>query len=340
VLSSPLTAALTRVVADPSSLHGFPAKAEGVPHWLKTVALPHAIRIVVILVVAVVVRYLLVRAIDRVIHRTVESRLADKLGESRATRVLASATGALSERRRQRTETLGSVLRSVITGVVFGIAVLMVLADLGLQLGPVLASAGVVGVALGFGAQNLVKDFLSGIFMLLEDQYGVGDLVDVGEATGTVEEVTLRITKLRDPSGVAWYVRNGEITRVANKSQGWSTGVIDLPIAYSENVDRALRIIRDVVAAVYADEKWDGVLLEEPTVAGVEQITGTTVTLRVFAKTVPNQQWGVQREIRERVKEAFDAAGVRAPVVFPPVPGGPSTGATGTTGGGTISGTV
>ena len=336
-----LTSVLTHVAADPSTLKGLPAKAEGVPHWLKTTALPHAIRIVVILVIAAVVRYVLVRAVGRLIRRSVDSRLADRLGESRATRVLASATGALSDRRRQRTETLGSVLRSIITGVVFGIALLMVLADVGLQLGPVLASAGVVGVALGFGAQNLVKDFLSGTFMLLEDQYGVGDLVDVGEATGTVEEVTLRITKLRDPSGVAWYVRNGEITRVANKSQGWSTGVIDLPIAYSENVDRALRIIRDVVAQVYADPKWDGVLLEEPTVAGVEQITGSTVTLRVFAKTAPNEQWGVQREIRERVKEAFDEAGVRAPVLFPPVPGAPSTGPTGSTaGGGTISGTT
>ncbi len=309
------------------------ALAQQMPAWLSDTVLPHVIRIAIILVVAAVLRYVLIRAVGRLVARTAQSRLGDRLGESAATRVLANATGALSERRRQRTETLGSVLRSIISGVVFGVALLMVLSDVGLDLGPILASAGVAGVALGFGAQSLVKDFLSGIFMLLEDQYGVGDLVDTGEAVGTVEEVTLRITKLRDVSGVAWYVRNGEIVRIANKSQGWSTAIVDLPVAYSENIERAQQIIRDVLAQVFLDPKFEGVLLAEPEVAGVEQITGTTVTIRVFAKTAPNQQWGLQREIRERVKVAFDAAGVRAPVVFPTPPGS-------TTGGGTISGTV
>lgn len=322
------------------------ALAQRLPSWLGDTVLPHAIRITVILLSAAVLRLLLVRAVGRVVTRTAESRLADRLGETAATRVLASATGALSERRRQRTETLGSVLRSIITGVVFGVAVLMVLSDVGLNLGPVLASAGVAGVALGFGAQSLVKDFLSGMFMLLEDQYGVGDLVDTGEAVGTVEEVTLRITKLRDASGVAWYVPNGQIMRVANKSQGWSTAIVDLPVAYSEDVERAQQIIRDVVTEVYADARWQGVLLEEPTVAGIEQITGSTITIRVFAKTAPNEQWGVQREIRGRVKAAFDAAGVKAPVVFPGAPGAPvapgTPGSPGSpsSGGNTISGTV
>lgn len=310
--------------------------AQRLPSWLGSTVLPHAIRIAVILLAAAVLRFVLVRAVNRVVSRTAQSRLADKLAETSATRVIASATGVLSERRRQRTETLGSVLRSIITGLVFGVAALMILSDVGLDLGPVLASAGVAGVALGFGAQSLVKDFLTGIFMLLEDQYGVGDLVDTGEAIGTVEQVSLRVTKLRDASGVAWYVPNGQIMRVANKSQGWSTAIVDLPVAYSENVERAITIIRDVVTAVYSDPKWQGIILEEPTVAGVEQITGSTVTIRVFAKTAPDQQWGVQREIRERVKVAFDAAGVQAPVVFPPVPGSPPAPGSG----GTISGTV
>jgi small conductance mechanosensitive channel len=157
--------------------------------------------------------------------------------------------------------------------------------------------------------------------MLLEDQYGVGDVVDTGEAVGTVEEVTLRITKLRDAGGVAWYVRNGEITRIANKSQGWSTAIVDLPVAYTENVERVTDIIGGVVDSMYDDPQWSDVMLEKPTVAGVEQITGTTLTIRVIAKTGPNQQWGLQRAIRERVKDAFDAAGVRAPVTFPAVPG-------------------
>ena len=228
------------------------------------------------------------------------------------------------------------MLGSVITGVVFGIAFLMILSELGLDLAPILASAGVAGVALGFGAQSLVKDYLSGIFMLLEDQYGVGDLIDTGEAVGTVEEVTLRITKLRDGSGVAWYVRNGEIIRVANKSQGWSTAIVDLPVAYAEDIERAKQLIAETVHAMYEDDAFAGVLLEQPTVAGVEQITGSTVTIRVIAKTEPNEQWGVQRAIRERVKVAFDAAGVRAPVVYPPVPGASGT----ASGGGAIPGTI
>lgn len=294
-------------------------------HWLVTAGL----RILIIVVAATVVRWLLVRAVSRLVRRTVNSNLSDRIVENRATRVLASATGALSERRRQRTETLGSVTRSLITFVVFGVAFLMVLSEFHVNLAPLLASAGVAGVALGFGAQSLVKDFLSGVFMLLEDQYGVGDLIDTGEAVGTVEQVTLRITKLRDPSGVAWYVRNGEITRIGNKSQGWSTAVVDLPVAYTENVDRVTELIRGVVDALYDDPDWAEVMLDRPTVAGVEQITGSTVTIRVIAKTQPNQQWGLQRVIRERVKDAFDQAGVRAPVTFPPVPGStPSPGTT------------
>ncbi|GAA4358742.1 mechanosensitive ion channel family protein [Angustibacter luteus] len=307
------------------------ADAKNLPTWLTENVVPPLVRILTILFVAAVIRFILLRLLRRLIRGTVQS--TDKLAENRATRVLVSATGALNERRRARTETLGSVLGSVITGVVFGIAFLMILSELGFNLAPVLASAGVAGVALGFGAQSLVKDYLSGIFMLLEDQYGVGDLIDTGEAVGTVEEVTLRITKLRDGSGVAWYVRNGEIVRVANKSQGWSTAIVDIPVAYAEDIERAKQVISDVVAQVYADESFAGIILDAPTVAGVEQITGSTVTIRVIAKTEPNEQWGVQRAIRERVKVAFDAAGVRAPVVYPPA-GGAAAGP------GTISGTV
>jgi small-conductance mechanosensitive channel len=303
------------------------SSAVNLPDWFATDVVPHVLRIALILVGAAVLRFVLVRTLRRLVERSVHSAMADRLGELRATRVLAEATGATNERRRQRTETLGSVLRSIITGVVFGIAALMILADLGVNLGPMLASAGVAGVALGFGAQSLVKDYLSGVFMLLEDQYGVGDLIDTGEAVGTVEEVTLRVTKLRDSSGVAWYVRNGAILRIANKSQGWSTAVVDLPVAYTENVERVISIIATVVGDLYDDAAWHDLMIEPPTVAGVEQITGTTVTIRVFAKTVTDQQWGVQREIRERVKSAFDQAGVKAPVVYPPsVPGGTITG--------------
>jgi moderate conductance mechanosensitive channel len=297
------------------------ALAAQAPSWFTDDVLPHLGRILLILLTAAVLRYVLVRAVRRVVERSVRSGIGARLDHNRATRVLAQATGATSERRRQRTETLGSVLRSIITGVVFGIAALMILADLGVVLGPMLASAGVAGVALGFGAQSLVKDFLSGVFMLLEDQYGVGDVVDLGIAIGTVEAVSLRITQVRDANGVVWYVRNGEVIRVANLSQGWSTAVVDLPVASGQDLERVQRVVRAVTAAVWTDPRWAKVLLEEPTVAGVEQIVGTTATIRVLAKTAPNEQHDVQRDLRERCLAAFAAEGVRPPASFPQLPG-------------------
>jgi small conductance mechanosensitive channel len=238
--------------------------------------------------------------------------------------VLAQAAGIDHERHRQRTLTMGSLLRSIVTFVVALITVLTVMSTVGIDLAPVLATAGVGGVALGFGAQSLVKDFLSGIFMIFEDQYGVGDVIDTGEAVGTVEEVSLRVTRLRDGQGVVWYIRNGEIIRIGNKSQGWSTAVVDIPVAYSENLDVVIPLIRDVVHQLDSEPDWQDKLLEEPRVVGVESMTGSVVTIRVLAKTAPEQQYGVSREIRERVKAAFDQHGIKAPVVSPFAgPGGP-----------------
>jgi small conductance mechanosensitive channel len=191
------------------------------------------------------------------------------------------------------------------------------MAIVGIPLGPLLASAGVGGVALGFGAQSLVKDFLSGIFMILEDQYGVGDIIDTGEAIGTVEEVSLRVTRLRDPSGVVWYVRNGEIIRIGNKSQGWSTAIVDIPVSYAENLEKVIPLIKSVVHQMDQAEEWKSMLLEEPQVVGVESMTGSAVTVRILAKTAAEQQYGVSREIRERVKAAFDEAGIQGPPVVP-----------------------
>jgi small-conductance mechanosensitive channel len=294
-----------------------------VRHWLLHTGLP----ILVILVASVVIRWLVNRVISRLIKRSVDSNLAERLESNRATRVLATATGTLNERHRQRTETLGTVLRSLVTATVFTIAFVMILDELAIPIAPLLASAGVAGVALGFGAQSLVKDFISGVFMLVEDQYGVGDVIDTGEAIGTVEDVTLRVTRLRDGNGVVWYVRNGEIVRVGNRSQGWSTAIVDLPVAYTEDIERVQGIIREAMHELDADPAWHERLVEEPTVVGIEQITGSTITVRVIAKCLPNENLPVQREIRERVKAAFDASGVKAPVVFPPYGVGPGAGA-------------
>ena len=267
---------------------------------------------------AIVLRWVLNRSIARIVNVTIAKSDARRSRQAgRAGRVLAQATGLAHERHRQRTLTMGSLLHSIVTFTVTLITVLTVMAIVGIPLGPLLASAGVGGVALGFGAQSLVKDFLSGIFMILEDQYGVGDIIDTGEAIGTVEEVSLRVTRLRDPSGVVWYVRNGEIIRIGNKSQGWSTAVVDIPVSYAENLDRVIPLIRSVVHDFDATPEWKEKLLEEPQVVGVESMTGSAVTIRVVAKTAAEEQYGVSRELRERVKAAFDEAGVKGPPVAP-----------------------
>jgi moderate conductance mechanosensitive channel len=291
------------------------------------------LRIVAILAGAVVIRWLVHRAITRVVNRMIDSKLRERLVQRRGGRVLVEASGALvAERRRQRAETIGSVLRSIASFVIFGLAFVTALAELGFELGPILASAGVAGVALGFGAQSLVRDFLSGIFMILEDQYGVGDLIDTGEAIGTVEEVSLRITRLRDSSGVVWYVRNGEILRVGNHSQGWSTAIVDVSIAYTQDIPPVLELIRVTADELAEDEGWRDRILEDPVVAGVESVTGAAVTIRVIVKCTPNEHYAVQRELRERIKEAFDREGVQVPVS--PGPAAPSASTTPTTPGG------
>jgi len=240
----------------------------------------------------------------------------------RGARILAQATGLDQTRSTQRAGTMGAILKSTSTFVIFTLALLTVMATVDLPLGPLLASAGVGGVALGFGAQSLVKDFLSGIFMILEDQYGVGDVIDTGEAIGTVEDVTLRVTRLRDASGIVWYIRNGEIVRVGNRSQGWSTALVDIPVGYDESLDIVLPLIRKVVHELDGAKEWKTRLLEEPVVAGVESMAGGVVTVRIIAKCAPNENFAVSREIRERVKTAFDQAGIRAPQVMPPYGGG------------------
>jgi moderate conductance mechanosensitive channel len=285
------------------------------------------LRIIAIVLGAFVIRWLVSRAITRVVKRASESKLHDRLAEKRRGNVLVEASGALvAERRRQRAETIGSVLNSIASFVIFGLAFFTVLAELGVNLGPIRASAGVAGVALGFGAQSLVRDFLSGIFMILEDQYGVGDLIDTGEAVGTVEEVGLRVTRLRDASGVVWYVRNGEILRVGNHSQGWSTAVVDVSIAYNQDIPPVLELIRLTAHELAEDAAWRERILEDPVVAGVESVTGAAVTIRVIVKCTPNDHYAVQRELRERIKEAFDREGVQVPMPSPAPPAPPSTG--------------
>jgi small conductance mechanosensitive channel len=277
--------------------------------------------IIVTIVVGFVARVILHRLIDRVVS-TATSRRAERLAAIPGAGLALQAVGVAQTRHVQRTQTMGALLKSISTFVVGGITALTVLSLVGIPLGPMLASASVGGVALAFGAQSLVKDFLSGIFMIIEDQYGVGDVVDTGEVIGTVENVSLRVTQLRDANGMTWYVRNGEIVRIGNRTQGWSTAQVDVAIAYDQDVEKAMAVIRDVVEIMDEDDAWKGVLLEKPNVVGVESISAGAITIRIVAKTVANEQFGLQREMRERIKRALDAAGVRSPQpVMPPYGG-------------------
>jgi small conductance mechanosensitive channel len=268
--------------------------------------------ILLIIVIAMIIRALLNRMINRVVRRT---QTAPSLHElpGRLRRGSAGAGDDIAvtpDRRGQRAETIGSVLRSAVTFTISTIALIEVLGKLGIALAPIVASAGIVGVAIGFGAQNLVKDFLSGIFMILEDQYGVGDVIDVGDATGTVEAVALRTTRLRDVKGTVWHVRNGEIVRIGNKSQGWARALLDIPVAWDSDVEQVRDVVKAAADSLWQDEEWSDKVVEEPEVWGLEDMGAAGLVVRLAVKTAPLQQWKVARELRERVKAALDSAGI------------------------------
>lgn len=250
--------------------------------------------ILAILLVAFLLRWLARRLIDRI------------------TRIKA---GPMNAGRQQRAQTIGSVLRSVATFVIFGIAVMQILSVLGVNLAPILASAGIAGVALGFGAQNLVKDFLSGLFMMAEDQYGVGDTVDLGDANGTVEAVGLRITTLRDSAGTVWYVRNGEVLRVGNSSQGYANAVVNVLLAPGSDIGRASRVIEDTATEVTTEEPLSADVLEPPQLLGVDSVTAEGIVLQLTVKVKAGTQYGAQRALRGRIATALADAGFDSPAL-------------------------
>jgi small conductance mechanosensitive channel len=269
------------------------------------------LRILLIILLALIARYLLHRLISRLARSAATPGPGVAILRPLRRRIPAAVgppTGG-SERRRARAEALASILRSISSAVVFTIAVMMVLGELGVNLAPILAGAGIAGIAIGFGAQNLVRDFISGLFMLFEDQYGVGDVVDVGDVIGTVEGVGLRITTLRDARGVVWYIRNGEILRLGNKSQGWALVMVDVPVGFT-SVEEAAEVLRAAAAQLATDEEWADDIIEAPEVLGVEQITVDGAVLRTTVKTHSEAQWRVARELRRRLTEALHAAGI------------------------------
>lgn len=278
-------------------------------NWWWNVVVPHAVRAVVIIIAAIIFRRFLVRGIDRLVRKKVHKK---KVGADGAES--SSATAVIDAKRAmQRSETLGSLFKNIVTIIIYTFASLMVMSVMGFPVAPLLAGAGILGVALAFGAQSLVADFLSGVFIIMEDQYGVGDVADVGDATGIVEEVTLRITKIRSVDGVLWFVRNGEIVRVGNKSQNWSRTVLDVGVAYQTDLTQAKEVLEEVGSKLYRDREHGHLLLDVPEVWGVEELAADGVLIRVVVKTKPGEQWTASRLLNERIKYAFDENGIEIP---------------------------
>ena len=278
-------------------------------HWEGWVT--GGVKIIFILVVALVVRAVI---------RTMISKMVTRMAQAHRENQPALITNLLenAERRKQRSQAMGSVLRSVASFLVLGTAALTALSVLGINLAPLLASAGVAGVAIGFGARNLVTDFLSGVFMILEDQYGVGDQIDTGVASGTVLEVGLRVTKLRGDGGEIWYIRNGEVKRIANMSQGWATATVEVPVGYHEDLGRVEALILAASEEMAKDDPWTEQLWEPVKVLGVDSLGSDTVVVKVAAKTMPGKATPVARELRRRIKAALDENGIQVGTVTVP----------------------
>lgn len=287
------------------------------------------VNVVVIALVAVVARAVAGKVILRLVRRIVQSNAKIERAKTAAASKLvakpAADNGVRKQRQEMRAETIGSVLGSIASFAIFGVAFLMILGEFGISLGPVLASAGVVGLAIGFGAQSLVQDFLSGLFLMSEDQLGVGDVVDVGDAVGTVEVMTLRITKIRDLDGNLWYVRNGEILRVCNMNQDWANAVIEVPLDYLVDVEAAKRVMEECLQEFADDPEYAPQLLDKPEVSGVTAIGNGAVTIRSIIKTKPGAQWAIGRSARAWIKQRLDQEGIRVAMPVLPMSGSGAT---------------
>lgn len=283
------------------------------PNWQELLT-QSALHIAITIICALILRWIVHKSINKAIATAAASRrkLAAGLGD-RATAALAKSQQGSQDRARQRTETLGSVLASVFDLVLVIVVVLMVLSTLGLSVGPAIASAGIGGLALGFGAQSLVKDLISGVFLIFEDQFGVGDFVTINGVQGRVLKVGFRVTQLQDASGEIWYIRNGEVTKVGNQTQGWSSSYVQIPVGITEDPFKVVRILEEVVASLDAEPDWREQLLETPTVLGLSNFNDRVMNFTVMAKSPGNEQWSVEREIRARAMTVLREAGIRSP---------------------------
>ncbi len=264
------------------------------------------VRVLLIIIGSLFVRGFLARAVRRVVARMAERRTREATDSAQAV--------IIAERKAQRIKTLGALFSNIITVVVLSIMFLLILGELGFNLGPLIAGASIVGAALAFGAQQLVQDLVSGIFILMEDQYGVGDVVTVGTIEGTVEEVQLRVTKLRSIDGTLWFIRNGQIFEVGNLSQDYSRVVHDVAVGYGADIDEVQRILTRVINEYAEDPEAQEIILEKPELQGVQAVNPDSVVLRLIITTRPGEQWAAARALRSRIKTALDAAGIAVPV--------------------------
>jgi small conductance mechanosensitive channel len=267
-----------------------------------------AIRIALIIVGLFVIRVVLLVLIRRVVT-SVTSGVKRRAGAD-DTKAL-DASPLARARVVQRARTIGLVLSNLITAGLLISAVIAILSELGIAIGALAAGAGILGAALGFGAQSLIRDFISGLFIVVEDQYGVGDFVDLGSATGVVESIGLRVTQVRDLEGTVWYVRNGEILRVGNSSQGWSRVILDLPLAYNSDLDKAKKVIEQAAAKLAETLGPKSGLIGKAQVWGIQALEVEAVVFRVVQQVRPSKKDELARQIRLEVKKAIDKAGIK-----------------------------
>ncbi len=215
---------------------------------------------------------------------------------------------------KKRAQTLGNILRHTLLIVLSFTAILMILGELGIQLGPLLATAGIGALAIGFGAQSLVKDMISGFFIILENQYRIGDVIEVGGVSGLVESVSLRKTVLRDLQGRVHFIPNGEIKVVSNLSKEWSRAVVDIGVSYREDVNQVINLLTQIGKELETEEPYKSVILEPAQILGVDRFGESELVIRMIVKTIPLKQWEVERELRRRIKNRFDEKGIQIPL--------------------------
>lgn len=292
-----LAAPLAQSPADDASSAASPAiknplTLDRVVQWLAD----HGIKILIILVGMWILR-----------------RLA-RHGSERLTKVINLASGRdVGRERENRANTLASVVRNAANVIIVVAGLLMILQVLNIPITALLGGVAVAGLAVAFGAQNLIKDYFTGLTILLEDQYGVNDSVLIAGIAGQVERITLRMTVLRDQEGTAHFIPHGQVTTVSNRSHGWSRAVFDIPIAYKENVDRAIEVLLQLAKEIKADPKYAPIILDEPEMLGVNALGDSAVVIRFLIRTRPLQPWTIKRELQRRIKNKFDELGIEIP---------------------------